>query len=126
MRRRMRPPPSYRRSSRTLSSSRTAVNPGFTAANNQGASLAAGRYVVFLNPDTKVPDGAFRTLMEIMHRHLDLGVLAPRLIDQRGRLSDMGHRVPSAWSLINAYVLLNRISHDLFPGVVRSKDVHGL
>src|SRR5262245_27033418 len=45
-----------------------AVNRGFTAANNKGASLAAGRYVVFLNPDTKVPDGALRTLMEIMDR----------------------------------------------------------
>jgi len=68
-------------------------NRGFTAANNQGAEKARGRYVVFLNPDTIVPRGTFGTMVDILERRSDIGVLAPRLVDERGRFSlDMGHR----------------------------------
>jgi GT2 family glycosyltransferase len=103
------------------------VNRGFTAANNQGQQVAQGDYVVFLNPDTIVPEGTFQTMREMMERHPDIGVLAPRLVDEQGRLSfDMGHRAPTAWTLINSFLLLNRLSHDLFPGVLRTKDINGL
>ena len=102
-------------------------NRGFTAANNQGAALARGRYVVFLNPDTVVPAETLQTMVDILERRPDIGVLAPRLVDERGRFSlDMGHRAATAWTLINSFMLLNRLSHDLFPGVLRTKDVRGL
>jgi GT2 family glycosyltransferase len=58
---------------------RNEENRGFTAANNQGGAVARGRYVVFLNPDTLVPDGTLQTMLEILERHPDIGVLAPRL-----------------------------------------------
>jgi GT2 family glycosyltransferase len=38
----------------------------------------------------------------------------------------MGDRAPSAWTLINGFLLLNRLSQDVFPGVHRSRDVRGL
>jgi GT2 family glycosyltransferase len=107
---------------------RNELNRGLTAANNQGEALARGRYVVFLNPDTVVPDGTFETLVRIMDGATDIGILAPRLVDGDGRfwVGIMGHRAPNAWTLINAYLLLNRLSHDWFPGVLRSKDIQGL
>jgi len=101
-------------------------NLGLTAANNQGAALSRARYVVFLNPDTIVPEGVWATLVALMDRDSTIGVLAPRLVDQHGRLSDMGHRAPTAWTLINGFLLLSRVSPRLFPGVVRYHDVHGL
>jgi GT2 family glycosyltransferase len=104
------------------------LNRGLTAANNQGAELARGRYVVFLNPDTIVPDGTFHAMIAIMEGHPDIGVLAPRLVDETGRFTPgiMGHRAPTAWTVINAFLLLSRLSHDLFPGILRTKDVEGL
>ena len=95
-----------------------AQNRGLTSANNQGAELARGRYVVFLNPDTIVPDGTFQTMLGIMERRPDIGVLAPRLVDEMERFSSgiMGDRAPTAWTVINAFLLLNRLSPDLFPG----------
>jgi GT2 family glycosyltransferase len=104
------------------------LNRGLTAANNQGAELARGRYVVFLNPDTIVPDGTFQTMLGIMERRPDIGVLAPRLVDEMERFSSgmMGYRAPTAWTVINGFLLLSRLSHDLFPGILRTKDVEGL
>lgn len=102
-------------------------NRGFTVANNQGAGVARGRYIVFLNPDTVVPAGALQTLLATMDAHPDIGVLAPRLVDEEGRWSlDMGHRAPTAWTVINSFLLLNRLSHDFFPGILRTKDVRGI
>lgn len=107
---------------------RNELNRGLTVANNQGERLAQGRYVVFLNPDTLVPEGTFQTMVQILEREPGIGVLAPRLVDGEGRfwVGIMGHRAPSAWTLINAYLLFNRLSHDWFPGVLRSKDIQGL
>ena len=105
-----------------------ALNTGLTAANNQGAKMARGRYVVFLNPDTIIPDDTFQTMLEIMERHPDIGVLGPRLVDENERFTPgiMGDRAPTAWTVINAFFLLSRLSQDLFPGVLRTKDVMGL
>ena len=89
--------------------------------------MRAGRYVVFLNPDTIVPDGTLQTMLGIMERRPDIGVLAPRLVDEMGRFSPgiMGDRAPTAWTVINAFLLLSQLSHDLFPGILRTKDVEG-
>jgi GT2 family glycosyltransferase len=105
-----------------------AVNRGLTAANNQGQAVARGRYIVFLNPDTVVPQGTLQTMVAIMERQPDIGVLGPRLVDEHGRFHPgiMGHRAPTAWTLINSFWLLDRISHELFPGILRSHDVEGL
>jgi N-acetylglucosaminyl-diphospho-decaprenol L-rhamnosyltransferase len=105
-----------------------AENRGLTLANNQGARLARGRYVVFLNPDTIVPEGTLETMHGIMEDHPDIGVLAPRLVDENWRLTTgiMGDRAPTAWTVINSFMLFNRLSPDLFPGVLRTKDVKGL
>jgi GT2 family glycosyltransferase len=83
---------------------------------------------LFLNPDTIVPDGTFQTMLGIMERHPDIGVLAPRIVDDNERFSTgiMGDRAPTAWTVINAFLLFNRLSPDLFPGVLRTKDVAGL
>ena len=40
-------------------------NVGFAAANNQGIREATGRYVVLLNSDTLVPDGALSALLAL-------------------------------------------------------------
>jgi N-acetylglucosaminyl-diphospho-decaprenol L-rhamnosyltransferase len=103
-------------------------NSGLTAANNQGAALARGRYVVFLNPDTVVPDGTFQTMLAIMESNPDIGVLGPRLVDETGRFCSgiMGDRAPNAWTVINAFLLLSKLSQDVFPGILRTKDVVGL
>lgn len=50
-------------------------NRGFAAANNQGIKIAKGRYVLLLNPDTIVLDGAIQKTVAYADNHSDIGVL---------------------------------------------------
>ncbi|HEX4884400.1 MAG TPA: glycosyltransferase [Casimicrobiaceae bacterium] len=52
-------------------------NRGFAAANNQGAGLARGRYLCFLNNDTVVHGAWLRTLVGHLRRHAHLGLVGP-------------------------------------------------
>ena len=54
-------------------------NVGFAVANNQGIARASGRYLCFLNPDTKVLDGALDALLQHLYRHPDVGAVGPRI-----------------------------------------------
>lgn len=59
-------------------------NKGFSKANNQGVSLAGGEYMLFLNPDTVMPEDFFLKTLAFMDANLDVGALGPRLIDGKG------------------------------------------
>jgi GT2 family glycosyltransferase len=53
-------------------------NAGFAAANNQGARAARGRYLLLLNPDTRVEGDAPSRLAAFMDAHPEIGICAPR------------------------------------------------
>lgn len=103
------------------------ANLGFTVANNQGARLARGRYLLFLNPDTVPDERALSKLVELLDANPQIGVLAPRLLDEHGNASrDMGQRFPTPRTVAGSFLLLSRIAPRLFPGITRETDVHGL
>ncbi len=60
-------------------------NTGFAKANNQGLKVAAGEYVLLLNPDTVVEETTFRRSLDFMDKHPDAGALGPKMIDGKGR-----------------------------------------
>lgn len=53
----------------------------FSYNNNHGFSLSSGRYVLFLNPDIVVLDGALKALVSFMDGNPDVGVCGPRLLN---------------------------------------------
>ncbi len=61
-------------------------NLGFARACNQGLRIARGRYLLLLNNDTRVPAGTLETMMEIMDRSPDIGLLGCRLVGDDGRV----------------------------------------
>jgi GT2 family glycosyltransferase len=62
------------------------INKGFSAANNQALKMAAGRYVLLLNPDTLVEENTFKSCISFMDRHPDAGATGVRMINGKGKL----------------------------------------
>jgi O-antigen biosynthesis protein len=59
-------------------------NVGFAKANNQGVAIAKGEYILFLNPDTIVPEDCFSLCLAYLKLHPHVGALGPRLVDGKG------------------------------------------
>jgi len=78
-----------------------AANGGFIAACNDGAALARGQYLVFLNNDTIPQPGWLDALLDTFAAHPDTGLAGSQLLYPDGRLQDAGGVVfadGSAWS----------------------------
>lgn len=60
-------------------------NVGFAKANNQAVKLATGKYILYLNPDTIVPEDCFVKCLSYMDAHPEAGALGCRLIDGQGQ-----------------------------------------
>ncbi len=62
-------------------------NKGFSKANNQGVAIAKGEYILFLNPDTVMPEDFLAKTLAYMDAHPEAGALGPRLIDGKGQFA---------------------------------------
>ena len=85
-------------------------NVGFATANNQGIRSSSGRYVVLLNPDTKIVDDALETMVEYMEQHPEVGVTGPRLILPNGAIQGgaAGYE-PTPWTIFSYAFMLYRL-----------------
>ncbi|HEX9997584.1 MAG TPA: glycosyltransferase family 2 protein [Abditibacterium sp.] len=70
-------------------------NSGFGAGNNLGWKRARGRYVLFLNPDTIVEDGALDYLIDWLESHPHVGAIGPRMTFPDGELQHSSRAFPS-------------------------------
>jgi N-acetylglucosaminyl-diphospho-decaprenol L-rhamnosyltransferase len=59
----------------------SAANLGFARANNLAASESRGRYILFLNPDTEICEGAIETLSAALDAHPEAGMAGARLLN---------------------------------------------
>jgi O-antigen biosynthesis protein len=60
-------------------------NGGFAKANNQALAQAKGNYILFLNPDTIVPEDCFEKSIQFFELHTNAGALGIRMIDGAGK-----------------------------------------
>ncbi|MDZ4722558.1 MAG: glycosyltransferase family 2 protein [candidate division Zixibacteria bacterium] len=54
-------------------------NRGFASACNQGAELAEGEYLLFLNPDVTLEGSAITKMLEVYAQESKVGLVVPRL-----------------------------------------------
>ncbi|NDC77575.1 MAG: glycosyltransferase family 2 protein [Chitinophagia bacterium] len=88
-------------------------NSGFGRACNQGATLSSGQFILFLNPDTIVPEDCLHRCLEHIEAHPTAAALGVRMHDGSGRyLRESKRSYPSP---LTAFLKLSGLSA-LFPG----------
>ncbi|MCU0323238.1 MAG: glycosyltransferase family 2 protein [Chitinophagaceae bacterium] len=59
-------------------------NVGFGKANNQALAIAKGDYILFLNPDTIVPEDCFEKCIAFFEQTPNCGALGIKMVDGKG------------------------------------------
>lgn len=97
---------------------RNDVNLGFGTANNQAIRQAAGRYLLLLNPDTRIIDDTLSQMVEFLDHHPEVGATGCRILDGDGRLDPRcGRREPTLLTeFFHETGLEHKFSHSPFFG----------
>lgn len=69
---------------------RNQTNQGFLRNCNQAAKAARGKYIMFLNNDTKVTDGWLSSLVRLIESDATIGMVGSKLVYPDGRLQEAG------------------------------------
>ena len=77
-----------------------ARNMGYASANNRGIRAATGRYLLLLNPDTRVQEGALDLMVSFMDSHDKVGAVGLRLLNADGSLQPSGKSFPTLASAL--------------------------
>ena len=86
-------------------------NVGFGRANNQAVALSIGSYILFLNPDTVMPEDFLLKTLAYMNAHPKAGALGPRLLDGHGAFApDSKKSFPSLWVALTKTLGLGKLN----------------
>ena len=92
----------------------SAENRGYSAANNQGAAVAQGDYLLYLNSDTVVAADALVKPLAYLQAHPEVGALTVRLVYPSGERDPDNHRgFPTPWNAFQRVTLPL-----LWPGII--------
>lgn len=74
-------------------------NIGFAKANNLALAKTTGKYVLFLNPDTIVPEDCFEKCLLYFEQQTITGALGVKLLDGEGKyLKESKRGMPGIWN----------------------------
>jgi len=72
---------------------------GFGVNHNAAFKQARGAFFCVLNPDIRLTMNPFPTLLDLIH-HSNVGVVAPRVVNNSGQREDSERRFPTPWELM--------------------------
>lgn len=95
-------------------------NAGYVKANNQGAELAKGRYLLLLNSDTQLLDDTMPSIIEYMDKHPRVGIATGKVLNPDRSFQPPYRRFPK---LIDAYLnhTVNKVARLNTPFLRRHK-----
>ncbi len=67
----------------------------YAKANNQGIKLAQHKYILFLNPDTKLHNNFFPPLIEYLEKNPMVGAIAPKILNLDLTIQDSVRSFPN-------------------------------
>jgi N-acetylglucosaminyl-diphospho-decaprenol L-rhamnosyltransferase len=84
-------------------------NGGFARGTNAGWRAGSAPYVLILNPDTELTDGALDLLVARIEGDSSLGAVAPRIVSRNGETAHSLRRFPSLRSTYSQAFFLHRL-----------------
>ena len=85
-------------------------NRGFGAAHNQAIARSTGRYVLLLNPDSRVLNAdVLPRMVAYMDANPDIGILGPKILNPDGTLQFSARRFPPMFAGIFRHTLLGKL-----------------
>lgn len=84
-------------------------NRGFAAANNQGIAVAKGRYILLLNSDTIVLDGAIARTVAFADAHDEAGIVGCRVLNADRTLQPTCFMFPSLLNMLLSSTYLYKL-----------------
>jgi len=85
-------------------------NRGLGAGWNLGIGATEGRYVLILNADAWLLDGALERLVEFADSRPGAAVVGPRLLNPDGTLQRSVRGFPTLWRLATEYLFLRKLA----------------
>ena len=106
---------------------RNEQNRGFSAACNQGANGGSADQLLFLNPDTRLYEGALAKAVDCLESRTEegVGIVGVQLVDDQGGAYRSCARFPSFFRLLNEMLGLSILSPRHFPGLFMRDWDHG-
>lgn len=85
-------------------------NLGFSKANNQAIKKASGKYILILNPDTKLVPDTLLKMISFMDKNRDVAVATCRVELANGRLDqDCRRHFPTPWRSFCHFTKLDKV-----------------
>ena len=72
---------------------------GFSANHNQAFGYAKGKFFCVVNPDIRFDENPFLVLIDCL-KNISVGVAAPVVLDQHGKIEDSARRFPTPFKII--------------------------
>jgi GT2 family glycosyltransferase len=115
---------------------RNARNEGFARANNQAAAKSRGRFLLFLNNDTRVEPDSLRKLIDFLHAHPEVGAVGPKIVGADGRPQRSCRGRPTLGALLHRLTMFRWMGlfrgsyrryrrHQYLPDALRQVDILG-
>lgn len=70
-------------------------NEGFSKAVNKGIKVSKGKYILLVNPDTRIIGKSIKYLFNFAEQTPNLGAVAPMLLNDNGRIQPSAFYLPS-------------------------------
>ncbi len=81
------------------------VNSGFSRGCNMGAAKARGEYLLFLNHDIKINEGAVEEMIGYFKTHPEVGLVGPQLVEPSGMTQQSVTHFPTLMGAVQEYIL---------------------
>jgi N-acetylglucosaminyl-diphospho-decaprenol L-rhamnosyltransferase len=85
-------------------------NKGLASGWNTGVARTSGRYVLLLNSDAWLDEGALEALVSFADAHPEAAVVGPRLRYPDGRLQRSVRGFPTLWRLATEFLYLRKLA----------------